>query len=97
MPRMRLTMRVAPVSRAPVLPAETMASALPSRSMVSPTPMEVSFFRRNTVAGSSHISTVSVVWTISMPWGSVFSPQASSACKIAVVSPVRVTSTPQRF
>ena len=61
MPWMRLVMRVAPVSSAPVEPADTAASPAPSRRSVSAAPMEVSFFRRNTVAGSSHMSTVSVV------------------------------------
>ena len=94
---MRLVMRVAPVSRAPVEPAETSASPFPSRSMVSPTPMEVSFLRRNTVAGSSHISTVSVVAAISMPAGSSCAPHWASASRMAFSSPVSTMSTPQCF
>ena len=95
MPRMRLVIRVAPASKAPVDPAETRASALPSRSRVRPTPMEVSFLCRNTLEGSSHISTVSVVWTISIPRGMVSWPQSRSARRMASVSPVSSTSTPQ--
>ena len=97
MPWMRLVMRVAPVSKAPVEPADTKASPPPSRSMVSPTPIEVSFFRLNTVAGSSHISTVCEDAAISIPAGSSRRPHCFKASRIAVSSPVSTMSTPQRF
>ena len=74
MPRMRLTSRVAAASRAPVEPAETKASPLPSLSRLSPTVREESFFSRKAVAGLSHISTTSLAWAISTPAGVFFSP-----------------------
>ena len=60
MPLIRLVTRVAPDSSAPVEPAETKASPAPSLRRVSPTVREESFFFRNAVAGSSHISTTSL-------------------------------------
>ena len=62
---MRLTMSVAPVSSAPVLPAETTASPLPSRSMLSATVMEASFLRRVAVLGSSSMVMTSLASMIS--------------------------------
>ena len=97
MPWIRLVMRVAPVSSAPVEPADTMASPPPFFSSVSPTPIEVSFFRRNTVAGSSHISTVSAVGMMAAPSGSSVRPQARTASRMAASSPVNTMSTPKRF
>ena len=67
MPRMRFTVSVAPVSSAPVLPAETTASPLPSLSRFSATAMEESFFLRVAVLGSSSIEMTSRASTISMP------------------------------
>ena len=96
MPWIRLVMRVAPVSSAPVEPADTTASAAPSRSSVRATPMELSFFRRNTVAGSSHISTVSVVGWMVTPWGRADAPHRAAALRMAASSPVRVMLQPKR-
>ncbi len=56
---MRLTVSVAPVSSAPVEPAETTASPLPSLSRRSATAMDESFLRRVAVLGSSSIVTIS--------------------------------------
>ena len=97
MPWMRLVMRVAPVSSAPVEPADTMASPPPFFSSVRPTPMDVSFFRRNTVAGSSHISTVSVVGITAAPSGRAVRPHALTASRMAASSPVNTMSAPKRF
>ena len=60
------TMRLAPTCSAPVEPAETKASPLPSASMRRPTTMLESFLARTALAGSSHISMTSVAFTISM-------------------------------
>ena len=65
MPRMRLTMRVAPVRSAPVEPAETTASPLPSRRRFRATVMEESFLRLVAVLGSSSMVTTSRASTIS--------------------------------
>ena len=64
-PLMVRTMRLAPTCSAPVLPAETKASPLPSASIRRPTTMLESFLVRMALAGSSHISMVWVVFTIS--------------------------------
>ena len=97
MPWIRLVISVAPVSSAPVEPADTAASPSPSRSIVNAAPMEVSFFRRNTVAGSSHISTVSVVGRRVTPCGSVAAPHRAAAARMAASSPVRTMSQPKRL
>ena len=97
MPRMRLTTRVAPASRAPVDPAETKASPSPFFKRFSPTVREESFFFLKAVAGSSEISTTSEASRISMPAGSVFSPQASTARRISSPRPTRRMSTPWAF
>ena len=60
------TMRLAPTCSAPVEPADTKASPFPSASIRRPTTMLESFFARTALAGSSHISMVSVAFTISM-------------------------------
>ena len=65
MPRTRLTVSVAPVRSAPVLPAETTASPSPFLSIFSATAMEESFFRRVAVLGSSSIVMISRASTIS--------------------------------
>ena len=67
MPRRARTIRLVPTWRAPVLPAETKASPLPSLSIFRPTTMVESFFWRTARAGSSHISMFSVQLTSSMP------------------------------
>ena len=59
--------------------------------------MEVFFLRRNTVLGSSHISTVSVVGTMVTAVGRASHPQARAASRMAASSPVSTTSTPKRF
>ena len=59
--------------------------------------MEVSFFRRNTVAGSSHISTVSEAGMMAAPSGSSVKPQALTAARMAASSPVNTMSVPNRF
>ena len=69
MPRMRLTISVAADNSAPVLPAETKAAPSPFFSRFRPTVREESFLRLKAVAGSSHISTTSVAFTISTPSG----------------------------
>ena len=66
-PRRVRTMRLAPTCSAPVLPAETKASPLPSFSRFRPTTMEESFLLRMALAGSSHMSMTSVQFTSSMP------------------------------
>ena len=66
-PRRVRTIRLAPTWSAPVLPAETNASPLPSFSRFRPTTMEESFLVRMALAGSSHISMTSVQLTSSMP------------------------------
>ena len=68
-PRIRRTSSVAPLSRAPVLPAERKAWPRLARSSFRPTVIEESGFLRQTVEGLSQLSTVWVQWTISMPWG----------------------------
>ena len=60
------TIRLVPTCSAPVEPAETKASPLPSASSFRPTTMLESFLVRTALAGSSHISITSVVFTISM-------------------------------
>ena len=65
-PLMRLTISVAPVSRAPVEPADTIASPSPFLSMVGATVMDASFLRRVAVLGSSSIVIMSRASTISI-------------------------------
>ena len=60
-PLIRLTMKVAPNTRAPVLPADTKASPLFSARRVSPTAMEVFFPDLISSFGSSCISKTSSV------------------------------------
>ena len=94
MPRTRLTSSVAAESRAPVLPALTKASPLPSFRRLSPTVREESFFSRKAVAGLSQISTTSEAWAISSPAGSSLSPISSSTRRISSPRPTSTTSTP---
>ncbi len=93
-PRMRLTRSVAPASSAPVLPAQTKPSALPSRSRVSPTVREESFFCLKAVAGSSQISTTSDASAISTPAGSALQPHCCAAFRISALRPARMMSAP---
>ncbi len=65
-PLMRFAMSVAPDKSAPVLPAETMASAFSSRKSLRPTAIEESFLSLKTVLGSSSISTFSVAFISSI-------------------------------
>ena len=92
MPRMRFTVSVAPVRSAPVLPAETTASPLPSRSIASATAMDESFLRRVAVLGSSSMLIISLAFTISI------SPSAQPSFLRQVLTlssmPTRVISTP---
>ena len=90
---MRFTMSVAPVSSAPVLPAETTASPFPSLSRFSATVMEESFLRLVAVLGSSSIVTTSRASTISI------SEQPSSARQAFTSSslPTSTISTPSSF
>ena len=67
MPLIRLTMKVAPMTSAPVLPADTKASPLPSESRLSPRAIEEFLPDFIISFGSSCISKTSSVWTISMP------------------------------
>ena len=88
MPGMRLAVSVAPVSSAPVLPADTTASPSPLRSIFSATDMDESFLRRVAVLGSSSIVIISRASTMSaraspLRSGSIFS-----------LWPISVTSTP---
>ena len=53
---------------APVLPAQTMAEALPSRTALAATLSEASFFWRTDDAGSSPISMTSEAGRTSRPW-----------------------------
>ena len=69
MPLMRLVIRVAAESRAPVLPAETMASPTPSRSRFRATVREESFFSRKALEGLSSMLMTWSAWTISTPRG----------------------------
>ena len=78
-PLTRLTMRVAPVSSAPVLPADTTASPLPSLSRLSATAMEESFFRRVAVLGSSSMEMTSLASTISISEQPSLSRQARTS------------------
>ena len=90
---MRLTISVAPVSSAPVEPAETTASPFPSRRRFSATVMEESFLRRVAVLGSSSMVTISRASTISN-W------QISSGFRQRSISsfrPTSTTSTPSSF
>ena len=89
-PCMRLTVSVAPVSSAPVLPAETTASPFPSLSIVSATAIDESFLRRVAVLGSSSMVITSLAFTTSI------SPQPSASRQALTLSsmPTSVTSTP---
>ena len=89
MPGMRFVVSVAPVSSAPVLPADTTASPSPSRSILSATAMLESFLRRVAVLGSSSMVTTSRASTTSTP----LSPPRSGS--MASFWPMRVTSTPE--
>ena len=92
MPRMRLTMRVAALKSAPVLPAETKASPWPSRSMVRPTVMEESGLFRNALAGSSCMSMTSVAFTTLTRLGRA--PPA--AARTSASRPTRIISSSGR-
>ena len=87
MPGMRLAVSVAPVSRAPVLPADTTASPSPARSILSATAMLESFLRRVAVLGSSSMVMTSRASTMS----AFASPTRGS---ILSFWPMSVTSTP---
>ena len=93
-PRIRLTSRVAADRMAPVLPAETNASAAPFFSRLRPTVREESFFSLKAVAGLSHISTTSEAWAISTPGGRSSTPSSLSTFRISSPRPTRTTSTP---
>jgi hypothetical protein len=90
----RLATRVAPDSRAPVDPAETKASPVPSFSRFSPTVREESFFFRKAVAGSSHISTTSLAWLTATPEGRSLIPLSARVLRISSPLPTRMMSTP---
>ena len=94
MPRMRPTVRVAPESRAPVLPAETKASPSPAFSIRRPTVMEESGLSRKARAGLSSMVITSWVCTISMPLGRLLRPSCSRQARMSGSLPVRTTSTP---
>ena len=79
---------------------QTLENALTAKLMVSfgKTAAEATdgeMMRASALVQSSHISTVSVVWTISIPRGMVSWPQSRRARRMASVSPVSSTSTPQ--
>ena len=89
------TMRLAPTCSAPVEPAETKASPLPSASIRRPTTMLESFLARTALAGSSHISMISVALTISM----FFRPRLFSLAQAAIfsASPTAMISTSGQY
>src|SRR6267143_460529 len=68
-PRMRPRTRSAAAIVAPVLPAETTASASPCLTIDVATPIDVSARRRSAVAGCSSIPTTSLASRIVMPGG----------------------------
>ena len=96
-PFTRLTMRVAPERRAPVLPAETKASPWPSDSIRRPMTMEEFFFFRMTLAGSSCISTTSSALAISMPSGRSAMLFSFRTFRISSPLPTRVICAPKSF
>ena len=95
MPRRVRTMRLAPTWSAPVLPAETKASPLPSLSIFRPTTMEESFFVRMALAGSSHISMASVQFTSSMPSREML--LSAAVLRTRASSPTPMSWTPYSF
>ena len=95
MPRRVRTMRLAPTWSAPVLPAETKASPLPSLSIFRPTTMEESFFVRMALAGSSHISMTSVQFTSSMPSREML--LSAAVLRTRASSPTPMSWTPYSF
>jgi len=97
MPRIRLTIRVAADSRAPVDPAETKASPFPSLSRFRPTVMEESGFSLKARAGLSSMSMTWLAGTISMPWGGAWWPSLARQAVMSSVRPVRRISTPRSF
>ena len=94
MPLILLTMSVAPERRAPVEPAEIIASALPSFKSLRATVMEESDFSRVTVAGSSSISTTSEAFAISTPDGRSLYPSSLIDLKISSPFPTRTIFAP---
>src|ERR1700691_5407817 len=70
---------------APVLPADTIAQALPSRTSSAARTSEESFFLRTLAAGSSSMAMTSVQGTTSSPRGS---PSSSG-------TPTRMTDSPR--
>ena len=94
-PRRVRTMRLAPTWSAPVLPAETKASPLPSLSIFRPTTMEESFFVRMALAGSSHISMTSVQFTSSMPSREML--LSAAVLRTRASSPTPMSWTPYSF
>lgn len=83
----RLTKKVAPMIRAPVLPAETKASPFPSASRRRPTAMEQPLCSLRMLLGSSSIVMTSEASTISIPSsGTAFS---AATRRISASFPVR--------
>ena len=96
MPRMRRTISVAPVSSAPVEPAETTASPSPSRSMFSATVMDASFLWRVAVLGLSLMVMTSLAGrTVICPFPAA--PQAARHGRTASSRPTSTMSTPNSF
>src|SRR5439155_10184620 len=85
-PRMRPRTRSAAAIVAPVLPADTTASASPCLTIAVATPIDVSARRRRAVAGCSSIPTTSCAPRIVMPGG-------VSAPRVLRIASSRPTST----
>ena len=66
-PLRRLTISEAPTTSAPVLPAETKASPLPSLSACMPTAIELSAYSLSRVVGSASTGIIPCASKISMP------------------------------
>ena len=86
---------VAPVRRAPVLPAETKAFASPFLTRLSPTTIEESFFLLIAVVGTSSVLITSEAFTISIfSFGKLY---FSSSFFIISSMPTRITLLPNSF
>ncbi|MNW52596.1 hypothetical protein D3C74_301210 [compost metagenome] len=84
-PSIRPTTSRPVVIKAPVLPAESIASACPSRTSRPATTIEASFLRRTALTGSSSASMISPAWCITKLDGA----SASSGLK-TFSSPTRI-------
>ena len=93
-PLMRLTMRVPPTTRAPVLPAETKASPSPSASICRPRAMLLSLYCFIIAVGSASMGITSGASAILIPSSEI--PNFAAFSRSFSPSPVSMISHFQR-